>query len=52
MLFYAKFKEAERLGVRKGSRILESMQYAPNAKISQYTLQVNVVSVSEIQSTA
>lgn len=46
MIFYAKFKEAERLGVRKGSRILESMYYTPNAKISQYTLYVNAVSVS------
>lgn len=36
MLFYTKFKEAERLGVRKDSWILENMQYAPNAKMSQF----------------
>lgn len=36
MLFYKKFKEAERLGVKKDSRILENMRYAPNTKISQF----------------
>lgn len=43
MLFYKKFKEAERLGVKKDSWILENMRYAPNTKISQFMFQVNIV---------
>lgn len=37
MLTGAKLKEAERLGARTDLHTLESMQYASQAKISQYT---------------